>query len=48
MDFVIRKVDVVRYIPIILIDGVEKYRGGFCRTPQEALDKCCEMSNKVS
>ena len=48
MDFVVRRVDSRRFIPIILVDGVEKYRGEFKSSPQEALEKCVEMSTKVS
>ena len=48
MDFVVRKVDSKRYIPIIMLDDKEVYRGEFKETPQEALEKCVEMASKVS
>ena len=44
MDFVVRMVSDNKYIPIIKNEnGNEVYRGEFCKTPQEALDKAVKV-----
>lgn len=44
MDYIIRKVELYGWLPIIEVDGKEVYRGSFQKTPAKALSKCIEMA----
>ena len=47
-DLIQRFVQDLGFLPMIIIDGVEVYRGEYQKTPQEALDKCQEMNKQIS
>lgn len=46
MDITVRFVDGYGWIPIIVFDGEEIYRGNFKPTAQLAFDKCCDFAAK--
>lgn len=46
-DIIIRKVPHYGWLPIITIDGEEKYRGEFQKTAQLALERALAMKDKV-
>lgn len=47
LDIIIRQVPNYGYLPIITVDGVEKYRGEFQKTAQLALERALSMKDKV-
>lgn len=47
LDIIIRQVPDYGYLPIITVDGEEKYRGEFQKTAQLALEKALAMIDKV-
>ena len=46
MDMVVRYVVGYGYLPIVIVDGKEIYRGEFKTTAEEAFNKCCDFCAK--
>ena len=45
MDYIVRVVKGYGYLPIVIVDDVEVYRGEFKQSPGEALDACILFMN---
>jgi len=47
MDFIVRFVQGYGYLPILIVDGEEVYRGEFKKSPQQAFESVMARVDKI-